>query len=1065
MRKIVSLLVMAILCSVIVFAQSRNISGVVADANGKPVPFASVTVKGTQTGATADADGRYFLRNVPTGAVLVISSVGFDTREITVGTSDVVNITITSTAGSMAEVVVTTAFGIKKSARVTPFSAQTVSSEQLKIIPQTNVNNALAGKIAGTQFRGQSPIKLNDQGGFRVRGGQSLSDTGPIYVVDGTIVGSFDINPDDIEDITFLKGVNATTLFGGRAVNGAVVITSKKRGQTNTAGIELSQGITFDKVYIMPEYQNLYAGGAAGDLTRFTWTAGMPVEWQALDGKFYHEMTDDASWGPRMVGQEYIPWYAFIGGHSRSYQTASLVPQPDNTRDFWETGISSFTNVNFSKAAQGYNTRISYTNNTVKGLLPNTNSEKHTVFATLGLDLNEHFRAGVNATIVNQKIKGQFDDGYANQSQGGFNQWFHRDLDMGIMKELSGLTTPDGTLASWNPRNNPNGTLFNFYRANYWYNFYAWFDNINYRQLRDRAFGDVFLQYKLNSNLSFKATVRKSLLNLSHENIIPTILELSGLQTGILADYTTGQRRIDEMNYEFLTSYANKFLKKLDVSANVGANWFRYKDTRVDMTTVNGLNVPNLYAISNSKADPALTNDRFREEQRAVFATGDFEWDRTFSVSWAVRNDWYSTLAAEQNDVLSTSAGASVVFSEFTKDALPWLSFGKVFGSWGKKPTALGIFQNNFLYSVNQNQWGTNFLVATPNSLIDPTTKGAVITTYEAGIDLRFLKNRVGLNAVYYWEDNDKAPVSVDIYGGSGFTTKVLNAARIKRAGLEVVINARPVVKKDFSWELTKTFGFLDRNPVESIADGVPRYLLAQSPSFNVVVPRVFLEEHQEWGQLIGPAIARNEEGLPLLDEHGLFTPEANHHFGSVVPKVTGGLVNTLSYKFITLNFSIDYQKGGKFFSLSEMWGHYSGLMKGTAVANDRGMNIRDDVSDGGGVHVVGVDAADGRTPVDFYVPAQDYFHQFYNSVYDPYIHDLTYVKLREASVGFQIPVSTMKLGKIVKGANFSIVARNPWLIYRKAKNFDPSEISQVQGEDGQYPGTRSLGFNLKLNF
>ena len=162
---------------------------------------------------------------------------------------------------------------------------------------------------------------------------------------------------------------------------------------------------------------------------------------------------------------------------------------------------------------------------------------------------------------------------------------------------------------------------------------------------------------------------------------------------------------------------------------------------------------------------------------------------------------------------------------------------------------------------------------------------------------------------------------------------------------------------------------------------------------------------------------------------------------------------------------SLDYQIGGKFFSLSEMWGHYSGLMEATEDVNDKGMNVRDDVADGGGVHVIGVDVADGKTPVDLYVDAQTYWHQFYNNLYDPFIHDLTYVKLREVSVGYTVPVSKMKIGKVVKGATLSLVARNPWLIYRDSKSFDPSEISEIQGEDGQYPGTRSLGFNLKLNF
>jgi hypothetical protein len=203
-----------------------------------------------------------------------------------------------------------------------------------------------------------------------------------------------------------------------------------------------------------------------------------------------------------------------------------------------------------------------------------------------------------------------------------------------------------------------------------------------------------------------------------------------------------------------------------------------------------------------------------------------------------------------------------------------------------------------------------------------------------------------------------------------------------------------------------------------------------------------------------------------LLDASGLFVADADKHWGSVVPKTTGGIINNFTYKDFSVNFNLDYQVGGKFFSLSEQWGHYSGLLAATAYNNDKGKNIRDAIPDGGGVHVSGVQAADGKTPVDMYIDAQTYFHQFYNNrIAEPYIHSLTFVKLREVAIGYQIPVQKLKIDRTFKSIQFSLVSRNPLLIYRETKSFDPSEISAVQGEDGQYPGTRSLGFNLKFNF
>lgn len=1064
MRKLASLLAVLMLFTAFAFAQQKTVTGQVKDAKGEPVPFATVLETGTNNAATADANGSFSIR-IKEGSSLTISAVGFLETTVKPGSGSQ-NIVLEQKGDELREVVVSTAFGIKKSARVTPYSAQVIDAEKMKLIPQTNLNNALAGKVAGTQFRGQSPIKLNSQGSFRIRGGQGLGDVDPIYVVDGTIVNSFDINPDDVADVTVLKGANATALFGGRAQNGAIVINTKKSGQAGTAGIEVNQGVTFDKVYILPKYQNNYAGGSLRQLKQFNWNSSMPAEWQPLDGKYFHDYTDDASWGPRMVGQEYIPWYAWIPGHSRYGQTAELVPQKDNARDFWETGITNTTNVAFSKSGAGYNTRLSYTNNSVKGMLPNTQMIRHTVTGALSLDLNEHFTAGTNFTFTNQKISGSFDDGYANQSAGGMSQWFHRDLDMNIMKELRGLKTPLGTYASWNFRSNPDaGNPNSVYRGNYWYNFYTWFDQLNNTQKRDRLFGDIFLVYKINKNLRLKGTVRKNQLTTHYENITPSILESSALQTGVLASYATGETRYNEMNYEFLASYNQRVLGKLDITANAGANWMHTDYRDATLSTVNGLNVPDLYAISNSKANPSIGNSRQTERQRSVFANGEFEWDRFVSISWAVRGDYYSTLAKGQNNLISPAVGASFVFSEFTKSDLPWLSFGKVFGSWGRKPLALGIYTNNFLYGVNQNQWNGNFLMSTPNSLVDPSVKGALITTFEAGLDLKFLKNRLGLNVVYYNEVNDKGPLSVPIGPVSGFTTKIVNAARVERQGLEVILDARIVSRKDFTWDVTKTFGYLIKNPVVEIFEDQDEIALAAG-AFGTRFARAFQKKGEDWGQLIGGGIARNEDGVPLLDANGLFVRDQFKEWGSVVPKVTGGLVNTLSYKNFLLNFAIDYQFGGKFFSLSEAWGHYSGLMEATADKNDKGMNVRDAVADGGGVHVVGVAAADGQTVVDMYIDAQDYWHQFYNNqIAEPFVHDLSFVKLREISLGYQIPVQKLGIGKTFKGAALSIVARNPWIIYRDAKNFDPSEISGVQGEDGQFPGTRSLGINLKLNF
>jgi TonB-linked SusC/RagA family outer membrane protein len=1072
MRKIASLLLLFLLSASFVFGQGKKISGQINNEKGEPVPFASVKVRGTNKGTSADANGNFTLNIGDTkNAVLVVSSQGYGEKTVPVGTNTTVNISLSS-SGDLSEVVVTTAFGIKRAQRITPYSSQVIGDKELHIIPQTNINSALAGKVAGVQFRGQSPIKLNSQGALRIRGGLDLTgDVAPLYIIDGSVTGSFDINPDDVQDVSILKGANATALFGDVAKGGAIIITTKKAAPGRTS-IDVNQGVTFDKVYVLPVYQNKYAGGASSDLIKFTWQPGMPDEWKPLDGKYYPDYTDDASWGPRMVGQEYIPWYAWNPNNPESGKTAKLVPQPDNARDFYNTGVTSTTNVSFAKSTQGTSFRLSYTNNYIKGMLPNSSSNRNTLFATLGMDLNNHFTVAANLTYTNNVIKGEFNDAYANQSSGSFSSWFHRDLDMAKLKEYSGIVTPAGTYPSWNLGSNPGSpsSVASVYKGNYWYNYFSYFNLINDKQNRDNLVGNASLTYKMNNNFRVTGTVRKNANTNLYEFITPSELEVSGKQTGLLASYTTGQQKTDNWQFDVVAGFNKAFLNnKLNVSLNAGGSDILNRYYTSEMATKNGLNVPSLYAIANSKDQPTLTNTRQRWENRALFASGDIEWNKIVDATFAIRNDWYSVLLPTNNHLLSPSAGLSFFFTELTKNSLPWLSYGKVFGSWGKKPTSgLLPYASNFTYTINQNKWGSNFLTSTPNQAIDPNISGALITSYEAGIDLKFLKNRLGLNVVYYNETSKKAPFAFPISGYSGFSSYLTNISLIKRSGIEIQLDAHVMSKKDFSWDITKTFGFLMKNPVVETDTAGTRVQISTGAAFQgIVPPKVYQIAGKDWGQLVGTAIKRNSAGLAEIDPAtGLYATEANHDFGTVVPKVTGGLVNTLTYKNFVLNFSIDYQFGGKFFSLSEMWGTYSGLLAPTAATNDKGMNVRDAIGLGGGVHVVGVSSVDEHTPVDMYVDAQTYYHGLggSNAIADYFIHSLTFVKLREIGLGYNLPVK--KLGvNWIKGITATIVARNPVLLYRETRNFDPSEISGVYGEDGQYPGTRGIGFNVKFNF
>ena len=1080
------------LCGVLAFAQSRVVTGKVTDIDGNPVSFASVKVKGSPTGVSADANGAYSLRVNP-NAILVISGAGFKETEVPVGTQNVLNTVMEKGGIDIKEVVVTSAFGIKRTARSTSSSVQSLTGDQVNTIRQTNVNNALAGKVAGAQVRSQSVAKLGAETAIRLRGENGLGSGGgnvlnelgqtvartALFVVDGTIMPSnADINPDDVEDISVLQGPAAAALFGPDGSNGAVVITLKKAKKgAKGIGLELNMGIQFDNVYIVPDYQNSYAGGANGDLTLYTYKPNHPIAWKALDGKYYHDYSDDASWGPRMAGQEHIPWYAWYPGHEYSYKTTKLTPQPTNVRDFWETGVTRTTNVAFSKATDALNMRVSYTNLDIKGITPTEYLRRHTLNANLTADLSTRFILGVNFNYIAENKNTESDDEYSNQSTGTFGQWFHRDLDMNKLRELRTITSPEGVFASWN-KNNPDAyTSTNpakSYGGNYWYNPYQYFDNINNQIRRDRIFGDVSLTYKINNDLKIKATYRKNQLTSNKEVIYKSELEKSANQMSFnpfennaFAAYGTEQTFSDRQNYEGLLSYSKK-IKSFQVNANGGFDILKTRFRRVNANTMGGLSAPGLYALANSKNAINYGNIRQDFARRGLFIRADVGFRNFLFIDGSYRRD-YASSEPPNSYIDSKSGGLSFVFSDLIRKVVPFISYGKIRGSIGELLNTLAPGQRNALYTIETQQYMGNILTSTPDNLPDPSLVGAVNTEKEIGLEMRFLKNRVGFNVTYWDRTNKSFPVNVNVPGQTGFRVLSINAGEIAKKGWDITAFVKPVQSKNLDWEIAATWGYLTKNQVVSIFPGLTRLTVASGAFSGSSAAYTVNEVGQPWGQMFGGGIKRIN-GVPQLvtaagSTQGQFIREADTKFGSVLPKYTGGVQNTFNiFKNFTVNVNIDYSVGGKFFSLSDHWGTYSGLTARTAELNDRGIPLRDPVADGGGVHVFGVDAT-GKA-VDYYVDGQTYFHQFRsNNIAETHIYSLSFVKLRELSLGYRLPVEKLGIGKYVRTAVFSVVSRNPWLIWSEDKGFDPSEISNVFGEDGQLPGTRSVGVNLKLGF
>ncbi|HEY0743157.1 MAG TPA: SusC/RagA family TonB-linked outer membrane protein [Chryseosolibacter sp.] len=1093
MRRILLLCLTAVftLASSELWAQEKTVSGRVTSAeDASPLPGVNVVLKGTTNGAVTDAEGAFSLSVPASGGTLVFTFIGLKSQEVEIGARTTVDVQMEQDATQLSEVVVT-ALGVKREAKTLPYAAQTVTSEKLNITRANNLNDALAGKVSGVQVRGQSGAALGRNSGIRIRGAGSLTDKQPLYVVDGTPVeSSEDFNPDDIETINVLKGPAATALYGQRGDAGVVMVTTKRGKKGAGLGITVNNSTFFDKVYVLPRYQNDYAGGASADLIKFNWQPGMPSEWQALDGQYYHDYTDDASWGPRMVGQQYIPWYAWAPGTEYTGKTTALVGQPDNIRDFYETGVNRITNVAFSKAFDEASARVSYTNQDQSGIMPNTWLKKNTLAASTSVKLGKIFEIGANINYVNTVVHGEFDDQYSNQTTGSFNQWFHRNLDMKKMKELQNLKSPDGRLVSWNHQN-PNYYIADsdgdgeingskFYRGYYWYNHFAYMNLIDYESERNRLFGDINLGINFTDKLKGQVFYRKNQNTQFAENKRPSVLPYSFYVENRPANqaqydfYGTNQAYYLEDNIEGILTYNVNVGDNVKIDLLGGGNIRMQEYKFLSMNTTDGLVVPDLYTINNSKATFGYSNVRGQKEVRSVYGRANIGFKETFFLDVTARNDWSSALRDGNNSYFYPSVGGTFIFSELTEGALPVLSFGKLSGSWAQVGSDTDPYLTKVLYANQANPWGSNLLSNTPDLLPDPAITPSLSSAIEVGLDLKFLEDRIGLNLTYFDESKKDEILKVPVSGSSGYTQKLINAGQIDRQVFEVQLTATPVRSSDFSWDVTLNWAKTKAQVVE-LAPGVDAVLATASPDFlgrttnaaaSFNIGAVYHVAGEEWGQLRGITIQRTDDGTPILNADGTYQYTENVvSFGSVLPEFTGGFINTFSYKNFTLQANIDFQKGGKFYSLSDQWGTFSGLTRRTAGVNDKGNPIRDAVEDGGGVHVVGV--GENGEAIDTYVDAQTYWHQFYfGQIADEHIYDLSFVKLRELSLGYNIPVRSIgSLGKVFNSASVSFVGRNLWLISPTTTDFDPSEVAGTFGENGQFPSVRSYGFNIKLGF
>lgn len=1051
-----------------VFAQNITVKGTVTSAeDGLPVVGASVFVQGTTNGTVTDVSGQYTLKNVPTGSTLIFSCIGMQDLKKTA--DRVVDATLSADTELLEEVVVT-AQGLTRKQKAIGYSAQTVSAKELTAVHSADLGNSLAGKVAGAQFWGAGGSTF-DEGKIVLRGATSYSNaqgSEPIYVVDGAIVSRESVNMDDVESINILKGPSATALYGSRGANGAVIVTTKKAADGRSS-LEFSSTTSVETYYNHLDLNKLYGGGssaasvtgaaaASSDPYATDWTSPTTLLERLDDGSYLLDNANDENWGPRYDGTTLVRSGLSWDPTSDKYGKADTWEARLDLRDLTRAAWTNNTNVAFSKAGNGFRTRVAFNNVERQGIMYNSKATRRSFSITSSLKPTTWLNADVAYRYRYRKTQNAATEGY---SEAGniiceYTQWGQTNVDL---KELKDWERPDGTWRTWNivsPDNlaanfhdNPYGTLYNF--NNFKYDNYHLVTADVYSLLPH----NVRVGVRINNNITAKRYEAK------HGNG-STVFD---------PYFSTYHSQSDDFTAQAYATWGEHFLdNRLSVETAAFAETRKYDYYYLNSETNGGLSVPGYYNLAASASTYSTENSETHYKTRSFFGTATVGWDDLVYLDGSLRYDIDSRLANGNNSFLY--GGGSVSFMASKLIDADWLNFWKIRGSVAQVGSTLNAYNIYPYYEVGTKAHGLTTMYE-PTTQVNSAIKPTISTSYEVGTEFKLFGNRLFGDINFYRKDTKNDIISANVLPQSGYLYRKLNAGMVRNQGIEVMLGGTPVRTRDFEWTLSGNIA-KNNNKLIRLAPDQTEYTIYWTKFYDAWYLKAI--EGKPIGVISsGSRWATNDEGKPILqkgsaawgDVRPTWERGVEKEVGNVQPDLTGGFSTSFRYKNLTFNASLDFSIGGQLVSWTNMWGNGSGVLASTAKVNNRGVNEREPVAVGGGVYMEGVDS-DGN-PLSGYVDAYRYYHYlaYYNC--DNWVYDKTYVKLRELSVGYEIPSKVLKsLGIGLSKASVAFVATNPWLIYSACPNIDPSEIAGVEYnylEGGQALSTRSFGFTVNLTF
>ncbi|WP_025666281.1 SusC/RagA family TonB-linked outer membrane protein [Aquimarina megaterium] len=1079
------LILLTVLVTQFSVAQETPITGKVTDDGGMPLPGVNIIVKGSNSGTQTDFDGMYSLQ-ASEGSTLLFSYLGFADQEVIVGAQKTINVQLEVTASQLEEIVVT-ALGISRDKKSLGYSTQEVDGDDLNKVKTVNFVNSLSGKASGLQIK-----RNNNLGGSTnvvIRGNASLTGSNQaLFVIDGIPINNTntnsagqgqaqggyydygnaasDINPDDIESINVLKGAAASALYGSRAANGVIMITTKKGGKSKGMGITISSGLTFGSIdkSTFAKYQDQYGGGYG---PYYGPGEDSYLDLVDIDGDgnldFVTPLTEDASYGAAFDSNILVYQWDAFDPDSPNYRTPTpWVNAKNGPITFFETPVTVTNSISLDKGFDAGTFRLNYTHFDQTGLLPNSSIKRHNFSMSGSYKLSERLTATGYANYIKTNGLGRNSTGYNDNIIGNFKQWWQTNVDI---RQQEAIYFSTGRNVTWNPASRDAGSL-----PIYWDNPY-WTRYENYQtDMRNRFLGNVSLNYKVTDWFDITGRVATDTYSELQEErrangSVATafgVISSDGTRPTVNSGYGRKDIRNTETNYDLMLNFHKDLTEELNIKGILGTNIRRNHFQSVHASTSGGLSVPRLYSLQNSAGPLPLPAERDEKiGVDGIYVSASLGYKQTYFLDGTLRRDHSSSLPKGNSTFYYPSIAASFVFSNLI-DA-EFISFGKLRANYAEVGNSAPF---DFLYdSYNVNTPIGSASTSVGNIKKNPNLKPETTTSIELGLEMKLLQNRLGFDIAYYKNNSIDQIFGVPVSRGTGYTSKILNAGEIENKGVELSIYGTPVETQNFTWDVNVNWS-KNENIVVSLEDGIENLQLGSFQggiTINATVGQPYgIIQGTDYTYLNGQRVVDDSNGQYIK------TAASNNNIGDTNPDWLMGISNKFNYKNIALSFLIDIQQGGSIWSLDQYYGQATGLYEETAFINDLGNPVRNTLANGGGFINPGVNP-DGSTNTTRIRADRFGAFGYRRGLPDAaFVYDASFVKLREVAITYSFPKKIIQK-TFLNDVSFSVIGSNLWIIDKDLPHADPESglsSGNLQGYSvGSLPTTRDIGFNLKLQF